>query len=251
MVYAMRVLHVDHLTLFRAALRRLLYEDKLATVVDEASDEGTALAALSAAHYDLVLIDVDLGRTSGGVPLVHNARAAGVTAPILILTANHTPAAVAAAMDAGANGYASKLGDPEELSRAIRSVLNGGRFLAPGVVAAATCSRPQPVDVLTNRERQVFDLLVAGNSARQIAGTLTIGLKTVETHRERIFKKLNVHTIVELVRLAARHQLLDLTPSSLGAPQCASTMRNSSSTANGLRNTQSMSGISVEAVITQ
>ena len=94
---------------------------------------------------------------------------------------------------------------------AIHAVAAGERYLAPGLTPTTQAAgREGPLGLLSPREREVFRLLVRGMTTRQIAAELTISAKTVDTHRERILKKLGLHSAVELVRFAANHDVLDV-----------------------------------------
>ena len=116
-------------------------------------------------------------------------------------------------MRAGASGYALKSQPTDEILDAIRAVLAGERYLAPrlprahvdDLVAAKTAG---PFDKLSPREREIFDLLVRGQTNDRVAAQLHISVRTVETHRQNIMDKLRAHSIVDLVRLAARHGLI-------------------------------------------
>ena len=126
---------------------------------------------------------------------------------------------VAQAFEVGVLGYASKDVSSTELFGAIRSVAHGQAYLAPGIsrVVLDECMRIRraghgpdtPLHALTQREREIFDLAVRGLSNHDIASQLCISKRTVETHRGRIMRKLHVHSATDLVRLAARHGLLD------------------------------------------
>jgi two-component system response regulator NreC len=123
------------------------------------------------------------------------------------------PDRVAEAIAEGANGFAIKSQPTQEIVEAFQRVASGEAYLAPSVAARGVPdgeARPgaSPVEMLSPREREVFDLLVRGHTNRSIARELFVSVKTVETHRSHIFRKLQVHSICELVRLAARRRLI-------------------------------------------
>ena len=112
---------------------------------------------------------------------------------------------------AGVHGYMTKMQDADGLGSGIRAVAAGERYLAPGLQpSAVVADKSGPLGTLSPREREVFRLLVRGMTTREMAAELTISSKTVDTHRERIMKKLELHSAVELVRYAAMHSLLDV-----------------------------------------
>lgn len=204
----MRVLHVDHQALFRAALRALLTATRPNVLVREAGNYDDAIAATDE-PFDLILVDIDLPRDEG-IPVIRDLRRKCGATPILVLSAETSAKNQSDAIETGASGFASKLEGPEQLERAMQSLLaciDHPPPQRPMPVAVAPKSATA-IDALTIREREVFGLLISAMTARHIAAALQIGIKTVETHRERIFKKLGVHSVVELVRFAARHGLL-------------------------------------------
>ena len=117
---------------------------------------------------------------------------------------------VAAMLHAGASGYALKTQPAEEIAEAIRVTRSGTRYLAPGIDHQAVhaildrSDRPQRQQ-LTQREREVFELLIRGRTNEEIASSLFISRRTVETHRLRITRKLATRSIVEMIRIAAQH----------------------------------------------
>jgi DNA-binding NarL/FixJ family response regulator len=120
---------------------------------------------------------------------------------------------IAAMLRAGASGYALKTQPPSEIIEAVREVLSGTVYLPPRVSREAVLSLVQgngerPLERLTRREREIFDLLIHGNTNEQIGSRLFISRRTVETHRQRIMRKLATHSIVDMIRLAAREGAL-------------------------------------------
>lgn len=209
-----KVALVDDHPVFREGLRAVISAQPDLKVVAEASDAREAYERIEATHPDLVLLDVSLPGANGIVVARELLRR--TPAPrILMLSVRDEEETVAAALLAGAQGYACKVQPAAQLLEAVRAVLAGGRYLAPQLSADAIeqCLRRHreqkgPLDVLSDREREVFSLLVRGITNDGIADQLTISRRTVETHRSRVLKKLRVHSAVELLRFAARHSLL-------------------------------------------
>jgi DNA-binding NarL/FixJ family response regulator len=132
---------------------------------------------------------------------------------VVVLTCHQHPDIVCDAFAAGADGYALKQQSREELLAAIFAVAGGNRYVAPAVAAALPADAGKIVPrgalgALSAREREVFDLLIRGFGNAEVGKQLYISIKTVETHRARIMRKLDVHNIGELIRLAARQGLL-------------------------------------------
>jgi DNA-binding NarL/FixJ family response regulator len=203
---------VDDHRLFRDALRAMLEANGEVAIVGEAGDAREALARLGQQPCEVVLVDVSLPG-SNGVALVRELKRCDRQRRVVVLTMHQHPDIVADAFAAGADGYALKHQSREELVAAIRIVAGGDRYVAPAVAAALPLgtARPKPrgaLGALSAREREVFDLLVRGFANADVSRQLCISIKTVETHRARIMRKLDVHNIGELIRLAARQGLL-------------------------------------------
>jgi DNA-binding NarL/FixJ family response regulator len=202
------LLLVDPSPIFRAGLKAAIAEvpgaDEL-TVVAECAD-GAGGARLAAALVpDLVVSDIHLG-ASNGIELAQELRRIAPSVRVLILASNGSEAIVHQALVAGAAGYVLKGETGLAVVAAIRSVGRGELVLPPGVSvrarrAAGATDGTAPDE--SQRERQIFDLVVWGNSNKQIATRLGIGIKTVETHRGHINGKLRVHTTADIVRLAS------------------------------------------------
>jgi two-component system response regulator NreC len=205
---------VDDHDLFRAGLRALLAGTPDVRVVGEARTARQAYTVIEATKPDVVVLDVSLAGTDGiSVTRELVRRKAGCR--VLMLTMHAVPDCVVRALQAGASGYALKDEPAEAALRAIRATAAGERYLSPRLPAAeieeqlqsrrtgAPSGGTPPLQGLSRREREVFALVVRGMANRQIASELCISVKTVETHRAHINKKLGVHSGTELVRLAA------------------------------------------------
>jgi two-component system, NarL family, response regulator NreC len=212
----LRILLVDDHAIFRDALACLLVnEDPSLTIVGGAATARDAVKAVIKLEPVIVLLDLMLEGTSG-IATLRELRRLDVRCRILILTAVVEPAFAVDAFSAGADGFALKEQPIEELLVAIGRVANGTPYVAPRMEQAvrrngdplARSAAGGVIASLSVREREVFQLVVAGYTNLRISGELFISVKTVETHRTRINKKLRVHSTVELVRLAALQGLL-------------------------------------------
>ena len=205
---------VDDHPVFREGLRAILSAQPDLSVVGEASDAHEAYQMVETIRPHLVLLDVALPGPSG-IMVARELLRRDPAQRVLMLSMRDEEDKVADALAAGALGYACKDQTVAELLRAVRTVGSGGSYLSPRLSAEAVeehlrqrRSRNGPLGVLSEREREVFELLVRGLTNEVIARNLTISRRTVETHRSRILKKLRVHSAVELLRLAARYGLL-------------------------------------------
>jgi DNA-binding NarL/FixJ family response regulator len=197
---------VDDHPLFRQALAAIIAGEPDLEIVASVSTAREALEL--AIDFDLALVDVLMPRTSG-FTLCHELSELNQARKILIISAVDDPGLIADLFRAGACGFALKSQQPAEILEAIRTVLGGLRYVAPAVargVTEAELAIPEvrPLVRLTRREREVFELLIRGNSNDEIAGRLFISRRTVETHRQRVMNKLSAHSVVQMQRIAAR-----------------------------------------------
>ena len=207
-----RVLIVEDHALVRAGLRSVLdgYE------IVEAVDARSAYQLCDATQPDLALVDVALP-AEDGIACTRELKRRLPSLRILVLSSYSREDLVVNALEAGASGYALKDQEPSQIRQAIATVMSGEIYLAPRLPAASIEEHLRlkrdgaavgPLDRLSPREREIFDLQVRGFSNEQIARQLYISPKTVETHRAHIFRKLRVHAMPEMIRLAAAHNLV-------------------------------------------
>jgi DNA-binding NarL/FixJ family response regulator len=207
-----RLALVDDHELFRAGLARLLAGCPELELVGEAAEARSAYEVVERTKPDVVLIDVRLPGTDG-IAAARELRRRHPSVRVAMLSASADPDLVADALQAGARGYLLKSVSPAICIEGIRAIARGEIFLAPGIAKPPppTRTRGQPESAyqrLSQREKEIFHLLVAGRANAVVARELCISVKTVESHREHILKKLAVHSIVELVRFAARQGLM-------------------------------------------
>ncbi|HEY6176129.1 MAG TPA: response regulator transcription factor [Kofleriaceae bacterium] len=203
---------IDDHALFREGLRAVLASDRLLDVVGDAATAREALELASRAAFDIAVLDVMLPDQPGAA-VARELRRIQPRCRILVLSMVEVPYLVAEMLRAGAVGYALKSQPTDEILEAFHTVGSGRSYLAPRLpreqIDALVEGKPGgPVAQLTTREREVFELLIRGWSNERVAAALFIAVRTAETHRQNIMTKLGVHSIVELLRLAARHGLL-------------------------------------------
>jgi DNA-binding NarL/FixJ family response regulator len=202
------ILLVDDHELFREGLQLLIARDPELRVVAHAANAATARSLATTVAHNLIVLDLGLPDESG-FDLLRSLRASGDTAPALVLTMFAMPDYVLEAFSAGATGYALKHQPPAEIVEALHTVAAGRRYLSPLVEPPPAVEAQRGVlAMLSARERDVFNAIVGGLSNGECAVRLGISVKTVETHRGHLFRKLGVHSLAELVQLAGRHHAL-------------------------------------------
>ncbi len=210
------VLIADDHTLVREGLRALLERVPGVDVVAEASDGREALRLVGQRQPDIVLIDIAMAGLNG-LEATQRIVQQHPRVRVIILSMHKNEEYIVQALQAGAVGYLLKDAAAHELENAIRVALDGGRYLSREVqvrVAAyeerfgfITAGRQDDAHAsmqLTPREREVLQLIVEGRTMQDIADTLGISVKTVETHRYRLMDKLNIHHVTGLVRYAMK-----------------------------------------------
>ena len=177
-------------------------------IVGEASNGNDAVQKARTLLPDVVLMDITMPQMNG-LEATGVMRKQAPLAKILILTMHNSKEYIAQMIRAGARGYLLKDGSPAELVRAIKSVHSGEVFFAPSVSRVIVDQLvdgggrvAEPVQNLTDREREVLSLIAEGLLNKQIADKLGIGVRTIETHRERIMRKLDIHTVAGLTKYA-------------------------------------------------
>jgi DNA-binding NarL/FixJ family response regulator len=211
-----RILLADDHTLMRQGLRHILESHTSFDVIAEASSGIEAVEAARQHKPDVAIVDVGMKELNGIEATAQILKHSPHTA-VLILSMYSDERYVVRGVKAGARGYVLKNSAGEELIQAIHTVHKGMAYFSPGVARIfqdgfARLKDAREVgdrfDFLTDRERQVYQLLAEGNSNKDIANRLNLSLHTVETHRWRIMEKLDLHSTAELVLSAVRRGLV-------------------------------------------
>jgi DNA-binding NarL/FixJ family response regulator len=199
----------DHV-LVRQGLRSLLDREKI-QVIAEASDGQEVIRLAEAHHPDVAVLDISMPILNGIDAARELARSCPKT-KVILLTQHEEEQYLHEALESGVRGYVLKSQVVNDLVQAIRQVSRGGFYLSPGVsqaVVEAYRSRSErPSDPLSIRERQVLQLIAEGKSTKDVASLLGISVKTAESHRSRLMKKLDIHETASLVRYAVRRGLI-------------------------------------------
>ncbi len=212
-----RILVADDHALIRQGIRALFGESKDLQIVAEASDGREAVTLAEKLRPDVAIIDISMKGLNGIDAISQVARCSPQTS-VVALSMYDDQRYVHRATRAGAKAYVLKDSSDEDLVRAVRAVHGGMSFFSPAVakVLLDAISRnsnddspsDDRFDSLTEREREVYQLLAEGKTNKMIAQKLGIALHTAETHRIRIMSKLDVHNVAELVLSAVRRGLI-------------------------------------------
>jgi two-component system response regulator NreC len=209
---ATRILLVDDHAMVRRGFRLILAQHPQEfEVVGEAGNGEQALQLIAELHPSLVLLDVAMPRMNG-VEVTQQITQNWPDVRVLILSMHKDANYVRETLRAGAKGYVLKESVDSELLRAVRAVAANEAYIAPAVSNTVLSDYQRfvgsPLDLLTARELDVFRLLAEGKPAKEIANDLDISVYTVDAHRNRIFRKLQLRSSAELVRFAIRQGLL-------------------------------------------
>jgi DNA-binding NarL/FixJ family response regulator len=209
-----KVLLADDHGRVRAGLRRIVEDSDDMEVVAEAADGKEAIRQARKQALDVVVVDISMPGMDG-LEVISQLRAYTSQLPIIVLTMHEEEQYVVRAIESGAMGYITKRSAPEQLVEAIRKVHAGGRYLtdeADELLALCVARGAQarfPLDTLSMRELQVLRRLALGRTNREIAESYHISIKTVDTYRSRLLKKLNLRNNAELARFAMQNRLIE------------------------------------------
>lgn len=212
---SIRILLVDDHPLVRESLKRIVEQQPDLCVCGETDNGGEALELVATTNPHLVILDLTL-KDSHGLELIKNLSDSYPQVLTLVFSMHEETLHAERVIRAGARGYVAKEEPPTRVLQAIRKVLSGEIYWsekAANWVASQIACRPRQtsnisVDLLTDRELQVFELMGAGQNTRQIAAMLHIDASTVETYRSRIKEKLNLKDSSELLQFAIRFHML-------------------------------------------
>ncbi len=203
------ILIVDDHPIFRMGMRELLNQEEDFSVCAVAENIGQARKALREHQPDLAIVDISLSEENG-LDLVKEIAAGPCRLPVLVLSLHDESVWAERAIRAGARGYVMKKEASESVISAIRNILNGKIHVSSDMMAHLLdkfqvnpeVSGAPTVDVLTDRELEVFRLIGSGLATREIASRMNLGIKTIGTYRDRIKQKLCIKNAAELTRRA-------------------------------------------------
>lgn len=211
-----RILLADDHNLVRAGIRALVETIEGATIVAEASDGREAVALAIGLRPDIAILDISM-KELNGIEAAGRIKRELDRTRVLILSMHTTEDFVRRALKAGADGYIVKDSAPLELRLAIEAVMRGETYISPrvsGHVVAgflgADANRVSSIDTLTPRQREILQLIAEGRSTKEIAFSLGVSVKTVETHRASLMERLGIHDVAGLVIYAVRNRLVSV-----------------------------------------
>lgn len=204
----------DH-QIVREGIRKLLETRADFKVVGEASDGEEAVQLVLDHKPDIAVMDIWMPRLSG-IDATRRIGKRGLSTKVVVLSMHASREYVEESLRAGAAGYIVKSAAAKELLDAIDAVRSGASYLSPAVtqqvvtsISKAPDSPPSGISALTDREREVLQLVAEGQSSKEIAAILGISLKTVDSHRSNLMDKLEIHKVAGLVRFAIRSGLVE------------------------------------------
>lgn len=207
-----RILMADDHPIVRRGLRQILSEDSGITEVGEATTAMDVMRLLRESEWDAVILDVNLPDRSG-LDILREIRERTPTLPVLILSMHPEDQFAVRVLKAGASGYLNKDSAPDELLKAVRRILSGGRYISPTLaeqlaVALTDNSDKPPHERLSDREYLVLCRIASGRTVTEIAEELQLSVKTISTYRTRILEKMSLRTSAELTSYAVRAGLV-------------------------------------------
>ena len=204
-----KILLIDDHTVLREGLKALLNSEAGLEVVGDAANGRAGIQAADQLKPDLVIADISMPGLNG-IESVRILRRSYPYMKLIILSMHAGREYVAQALQAGANGYVLKQGDTNEVISAIQAVMNGRTYFSPAIsrhFSDDSLSHTPVVEEgprLTTREREVTQLIAEGQSTREISQTLTVSIKTVETHRANIMRKLKTKSQADIIKYALK-----------------------------------------------
>ncbi|TMU79472.1 response regulator transcription factor [Pseudomonas fluorescens] len=213
------LLLVDDHSLIRAGVRALVLDIPGYAVIGEANDGSQLLEMVEQLSPDIVLLDISMKET-GGLEALQRLKRVRPQSKVLILSMHTDPTLIMQALESGAHGYLLKDTTATELEHALEALRNNERYLSPAIAhtvinQALTRNQKQQPEAadshnLTARQLEILRLIVRGKSTREIANGLGLSIKTVETHRSQIMKRLQIYDVAGLVLFAVREQIISL-----------------------------------------
>jgi two-component system, NarL family, invasion response regulator UvrY len=208
----MRVLIVDDHAVVRRGLRGLLSDEFRGATFGEAADSRQALDQLRKKEWDVALLDITLPGKSG-LDLLKELKVEWPKLPVLVLSGHSEDQFAVRVLKAGAGGYLTKESAPEELPKAIRKILAGGRYVSPALAENLALGVKKdltrlPHETLSDREYEVMSYIASGKTVTEIAEELSLSAKTISTYRARVLEKLGVKNSAKIVQYAIRNGLV-------------------------------------------
>jgi two-component system, NarL family, invasion response regulator UvrY len=208
----MRVLIADDHDIFRRGLKATLAEEFKKAVFGEARSAQEALDQVRKQKWELAILDISMPGKSG-LDILDEIKCAQPNLPVLLLSMHPEEQFARRALKSGAAGYLTKESVPDEIMRAVRRALSGGRYVSAMLaekLAGDLRRTDKPLhELLSNREFQILRMMASGKTAKGVADELSLSVKTVSTYRARILEKTGMKNNAELIRYAVENRLVE------------------------------------------
>ena len=208
----MKVLITDDHPIVRQGLKQILKEAFESIIVDEASNGLEALSKIENEKYDIVLLDISMPGMNG-LEVLKEIQKTNKLLPVMIISIYPEDQYALRCLKAGAAGYLTKDTASDELTLAVERILSGKKYVSPTLADKLARHLNEgtpklPHELLSDREDQVMRYIASGKTATEIAAELSLSVKTINTYRNRILKKMQIKNSAELIRYAVQNQLL-------------------------------------------
>jgi len=209
----MKILITDDHAVLRRGLKQILEDGFGKIQFGEAANASEAIAAVTSDNWDLVVLDITMPGRSG-LDALKEIKALKPQTRVIVLSVHSEDQFAVRVLKAGASGFLNKDSAPEELVKAVRKVLAGGRYVSASLAEKLAVHLDHPNDQLphqqlSDREFQVLRMIGSGKTVSEIAEELSLSVKTVSTYRARILEKMGLHTNAELTRYAFENKLVE------------------------------------------
>jgi two-component system, NarL family, invasion response regulator UvrY len=206
----LRILIADDHPIVRRGLQQILSSEADVANVGEAQNSTEVFELVRSQQWDVVVLDITMpGR--GGLDTLKELKRLYPALPVLILSMHPEDQYAVRAFRSGAAGYINKESAPDELVKAIRKITRGGKYVSPTLgekIAFVMEAEPSSHHSLSDREYQVMILMASGKTLTQVAGEMSLSVKTISTYRERILSKMKMKSNAELTYYAIKHNLV-------------------------------------------
>jgi DNA-binding NarL/FixJ family response regulator len=208
----MRILLADDHAVVRRGLRQILADEFPDAIFAEAGNAGEVIEFASKDEWSCIVLDITMPGRSG-LEALRELKQFLPKVPVLVLSAHSEDQYALRVLKVGASGYLTKDHAPEELVKAVKKVISGGKYITPALaekLAEKLRGDPNraPHELLSDREFQVLRMIASGLPIKKIAAELSLSEKTVSTYHTRLFEKMELHSDAELVRYALEHRLV-------------------------------------------